>query len=206
MAETITSYSHDLNYDYLITGATSRSDHINFWLKDIGAIAVSENFSEAGTENGCVGADMNPNYHMMEDTIDLNLTSDFAYDIARAALETTASLAVPVNPIPNPKAPTLSILDLHPNRVSLTWTSVPQIQSYRVFRSSFGCQHWGVKVAETQNSNWMDVEIRDERPYQYRVEAVFDDGIRVSPTSNCVSIGPEPPPIYPTIYLPVTSR
>jgi len=206
MAETITSYSHDLKYDYLIKGATSRSDHINFWWNDIGAVAVSENFSETGTENGCVGADMNPYYHMMEDTIDLNLTPDFSYEIARAALETIASVAVPVSTKPNPTAPTLSILELQPDWVSLKWTSVPHAETYRVFRSSFGCQHWGVKVAETEVSTWMDEGIRDEWPFQYRIEAVFNDGIRVSQPSNCESIGPEPPPIYPTIYFPVISR
>jgi leucyl aminopeptidase len=206
MAETIASYPHDLKYDYLNANATSRSDHINFWLKDIGAIAVSENFSEAGTEDGCVGADMNPYYHMMEDTIDLNLTPDFAFDIARAAWETTASLAVPVTPIQNPTGPTLRILDYQPDRVSLTWTSVASVQSYRVFRSSFGCQHWGVKVAETEDSTWTDEGIKEEWPYQYRVEAVFSDGNRVSKPSNCVSIGPEPPPSYHTFYFPMISR
>ena len=206
MAETITSYTHDLKYDYLKTNATGRSDHINFWLKDIGAIAVSENFSDASSENGCLGADMNPHYHMVEDTIELNLKPDYAYDIARAALETTASLAVPIHPNSNPTAPTLSILDLKPDQVSLAWTSVPQADTYRVFRSSFGCQHWGVMVAETNFSSWTDEEIRTEWPYQYRVEAVFEDGIRVSQPSNCLSIGPEPPPIYHSFYFPMVSR
>ena len=203
MAESIASYPHNLKYDYLITNATGRSDHINFWLNDIGAIAVSENFSEYGTENGCVGADMNPYYHMMGDTIELNLKADFAYDIARAALETSAALAVPVNPIPNQTAPSLNITEVLPDQVTLAWTSVPQAETYRVFRSSFGCQHWGVKVAEVADVTWVDQGLRVDWPYQYRVEAVYGDGIRVSQPSNCVSVGPEPPPVFRTFYFPM---
>ena len=206
MAESIASYPHDLKYDYMITNTTASSDHIHFWLNDIGAIGVFENFSEFGTENGCVGEDMNPNYHTKEDTIELNLTPDFAYDIARAALETTASLAVPDSQAPSRPAPNLNILETQTDQVSLAWTSAPQAESYRVFRSSFGCQHWGEKITETADSVWTDEDVRVEWPYQYRVEAVFGDGVSVSQPSNCVSIGPEPPPIFHTYYFPTISR
>ncbi len=206
LEESIESYPHDLSYDYLTSGATDRSDHIHFWLNDIGAIALTENTSEPGTENGCVGEDMNPHYHSMEDTIALNLTPDYAYDIAHAAMETTASLAGTIAEDPTPPTPNLTISDLQPGQVSMTWTPVPQVESYRVFRSSFGCQDWGVKIVETTQPGWTDETVRPDWPYQYRVEAVLGDGVTVSPPSNCVSVGPEPPPIYPTYFLPTIAR
>ena len=206
MIENVDSYPHDLTYDYLINGATNRSDHINFWLNDIGAIAIIENASELGSENGCVGEDMNPNYHTNKDTIALNLTPNYAYDIARAAMETAASLAGPIAGYQPPPSPVLDILDIQPDKVSMAWTVAPQAESYRVFRSSFGCQDWGVKVVETNQPGWIDETIRADWPYQYRVEVVFEDGVTVSQPSNCVSVGPEPPPKYPTCYFPMIFR
>jgi len=73
-------------------------------------------------------------------------------------------------------------------------------------RSSFGCQDWGVKVAETFVNHWVDESVRADWPYQYRVEAVMGDGMTVSPPSNCVTVGPEPPPTYHTYYLPTIPR
>jgi leucyl aminopeptidase len=206
LAENIETYSHDLIYDYLISDATGRSDHINFWLNDIGAVAITENATEYGTENGCLGEDMNPYYHTREDTIALNLTPGYAYDIARAAMEATASMAGPVTgfaPLPTPE---LSIDEMQPGQVSMSWMVVPQAESYRVFRSSFGCQDWGVKVAETSDTFWVDETVRADWPYQYRIEAVLGDGITVSSASNCVAVGPEPPPRYHYYYFPTVSR
>lgn len=204
--ESIQSYPHDLTFDYLITNTTDRSDHIHFWLNDIGAIGVFENFSEYSTENGCVGEDMNPYYHTKEDTIALNLTPEFGYDIARAAMETTASLAGPIAGDPNQTAPILGIKDMKPDQIFMEWTLVPQAESYRVFRSSFGCEDWGVKVAEILETGWTDKNLRPDWPYQYRVEAVLGDGVTVSPPSNCVAVGPNPPPTYHTYYFPTILR
>jgi leucyl aminopeptidase len=206
LVESIQSYNHDLSYDYLITHATGNSDHVQFWLQDIGAIAITENASEFGTENGCIGVDMNPNYHTRDDTIQLNLTPEFAYDIARAAMETIASLAVSIALDPSPDMPNLTILETTPEWVSLNWTIVPQAQYYRVFRASFGCQDWGVKIAETTFPGWIDETVRSDWPYQYRVEAVLPDGITVSPPSNCVTVGPVALPNYHFSFFPIISR
>jgi leucyl aminopeptidase len=205
-AESITAYSHNLIYDYLVTGATSRSDHINFWLNGIGAIAITENATEYGSENGCVGEDMNPNYHTKEDTIQINLTLDYAYDIARAAMESTAALAGPISDVPKLSKPILAIKGLKPEQVSMAWTDVPLAKKYRVYRSSFGCEDWGGKLVETSEITWKDETILSEWPYQYRIEAVFVDGVTVSQPSNCVAIGPAPPPSYSYHFFPAVFR
>jgi len=204
--QSLESYPHDLEFDYLVSGATGGSDHFSFWLNGIGAITLVERFSDVVADQGCVGADMNPYYHTREDTIARNLTPDFAYDIARAALETTLSLARPLTGTVSLPAPVISVTDHQPGQVSMTWTAVPQAESYRLFRSSFGCQDWGLKVAQTSDAHWTDGSVRADWPYQYRVEAVLGDGVTVSPPSNCVSVGPEPPPIYPTYFFPLISR
>ena len=142
----------------------------------------------------------------MDDTIALNLTPDYAYDIARAAMETAASLAGTIISHTIPTAPTLVISDTLSDQVRMTWTVVPQAISYRVFRSSFGCQDWGIKIGEITDTNWIDKTVRSDWPYQYRVEAVLGDGVTVSPPSNCVAVGPEPPPPYHYRYFPMISR
>jgi hypothetical protein len=115
-------------------------------------------------------------------------------------------MAGPIAIYPKPPGPYLSTVDDLPDQVSLTWTNVPNAELYRVFRSSFGCQDWGVKIAETTQLEWIDELIRSNWPYQYHVEAVFGDGIQVSSPSNCIMIGPEPPPIYHSHYFPMITR
>jgi leucyl aminopeptidase len=206
LVQSISAYHHELIYDYLVNNATGGSDHLSFWQKDIGAIALTENFSEFSSENGCTGEDKNPNYHLKEDTIALNLTPYYAYDIARAALEAAASLAVPLADHTPVEAPVLVITETHSSQVSLAWSAIPQAASYSVFQSSFGCQDWGLKVAQTSETGWTDEHVLSNWPYQYRIEALLSDGQTVSPSSNCVTIGPEPPPAYQYRFLSMIIR
>ena len=85
----------NLNYDYLTTGASDRSDHASFWKKSVGSVVVIENFIQQNIPGGCKGIDVNPNYHRPGDKVEA-LNQGFAFDIVRAGLATTASLARPL--------------------------------------------------------------------------------------------------------------
>lgn len=96
LTDTIHTYGLNLRYDYLTDGATDRSDHAAFWEKNLGAITVVQNFFDNQLPEGCPDVDGTPYYHKPEDTLDkLNLS--YGFDIARAALLTTARLAGPLD-------------------------------------------------------------------------------------------------------------
>lgn len=88
-------YAPELHYDYLTTGATDRSDHSSFWSKQVGAVALFENFFDDNLPGGCQGQDVNPYYHRPADTID-NINADYGFAIVRTALAATADLARPL--------------------------------------------------------------------------------------------------------------
>ena len=90
--DSIEAYNLDLKYDYLTTTAIRASDHASFWSRGIGAIEVLENYRDDGIATGCIGRDPSPNYHQASDTFS-NLTLPYSFDVARAALATTFSLA-----------------------------------------------------------------------------------------------------------------
>jgi Zn-dependent M28 family amino/carboxypeptidase len=92
MVESIAAYEIPLTFDYFTTGATTASDHSSFWEKGIGAVEIGENFEFNNFADGCVGRDLNPNYHTAGDTIDkLNLPVGF--NITKAALATLFNMA-----------------------------------------------------------------------------------------------------------------
>ncbi len=94
--DTIHTYGLNLHYDYLTSGATDRSDHTAFWEENVGAVTAVQNFFDNKLPDGCADVDGTPYYHKPEDTIDkLNLS--YGFDIARAALLTTARLAGPLD-------------------------------------------------------------------------------------------------------------
>lgn len=94
-AETITAYDLDLKYDYFNNNlALNASDHSSFWLVGVGAIEIGENFLSQGTPNGCVGADENPYYHQVSDTL-ANMNPDYGFSIAQAAIISIYAMAMP---------------------------------------------------------------------------------------------------------------
>jgi leucyl aminopeptidase len=205
LVETISSYDLNLTYDFITNGATSASDHYAFWEENIGAIALIENAFDNQIPGGCDGADMNPHYHTVQDTIDLNLTPDYAYEIARAGLGTIAALAAPSEKCFS-VSPTIELSEFITQTVRISWQAVPNADRYRVYRSSFGCQEGWSLITETVALSSVDDSIRSDWPYQYQVEAVKDNGFCVSPPSNCLLIGPMPPPIFDQVYFPVVLR
>jgi leucyl aminopeptidase len=95
---TLVQYNFNLTYDYLVEGATNRSDHTPFWEDGIGAVTVIENFFDDNLASGCQGVDPNPNYHRPTDTLD-KINIDYAFAIARAAILTVAQAAAPLSPL-----------------------------------------------------------------------------------------------------------
>lgn len=94
--QTIQQQGLNLHFDYLTDQATDRSDHASFWAVNVPAISVIENFFDNNLPGGCVGVDGTLFYHRPSDTFE-TINLPFAYDIAKAALLTTAQLAKPLD-------------------------------------------------------------------------------------------------------------
>ncbi|RPJ45415.1 MAG: M28 family peptidase, partial [Chloroflexi bacterium] len=90
--DSIQAYNINLKHDYLTSTATNLSDHSSFWGKQVGAVEVLENFFQDNIASGCTGIDRNPYYHTTSDTFD-RIRLPFAFDVARAAVAATISLA-----------------------------------------------------------------------------------------------------------------
>ena len=95
LTDVISIYDLDLSYDYLTTSAGDASDHSPFWNVDVGAVLVLENFLTQDEHIGCGEIDRNPNYHTSGDLVS-EINVETAFDIARAALLTTATIAGPI--------------------------------------------------------------------------------------------------------------
>jgi hypothetical protein len=198
-ADNTSAYNLSLKYEFAGSG---HSDHVSFREVGVSAIGISENVTDNHLEDGCIGADRNPYYHKKEDTVSQNLTPTYAFDIARAGLATLATLAQPLATC-FPEAPQLSAVGEPPQAVLLQWNAIPAAITYRVYRSSYGCEGSWQLIAKTSNLGWQDSDVIEDWPYQYQVEAVGSDGICASRPSNCVLVGPPPPPLYKNQFLPL---
>jgi hypothetical protein len=90
--DSIQAYNINLTYGYLTDGATTGSDHSSFWNHNIGAVEVLENYPQYAGPVGCPGTDWSPYYHNTTDTFD-HLSLSYSFDVARAVLAATFSLA-----------------------------------------------------------------------------------------------------------------
>jgi len=95
LTDVIDLYALNLNYDYLTASAGGASDHSPFWNVDVGAVLVLENFLTQDEHIGCGEMDRNPNYHTSGDLVS-EINVETAFDIAQAALLTTATIAEPI--------------------------------------------------------------------------------------------------------------
>jgi leucyl aminopeptidase len=189
--DSLTTYGMGLARDYLTWGATDRSDHASFWQVNVGAIEIAENFFSDGLPDGCIGQDANPGYHTTDDTVASNLTPSFGFDIARAGLATIAAMALPIGACFD-DAPVLSATP-GVSAVDLGWTAVDGAASYRLYRSTQGCEGQWFEVAQTAGTSWRDDGADEATTYYYHVEAVDADGFCVSAASNCAAA-------VPTVY------
>jgi len=187
-ADSLGNYGLGLSRDFLTTSATDRSDHASFWQVNVGAIEISENFFNDGLVDGCVGADDNPGYHTVNDTIAANMMPSFGYDIGRAALATVAGMAIPEKRCFGGAAQLTATAGVA--SVGLSWTAVPGAATYRVHRSTQGCEGQWLEIAETGGTSWLDDTANETVTYRYHVEAVDPDGFCVSSMSNCESATP----------------
>lgn len=100
VVETISEYGLGLKYDYFNNNlALNASDHSSFWLFGVGAIELGENFLSQGTPDGCIGADENPFYHQVNDTLDF-INPDYGFSIAQAAILSIYAMALPFSTNP----------------------------------------------------------------------------------------------------------
>jgi hypothetical protein len=130
------------------------------------------------------------------------MTPDYGFTIAQAGLATVMELAGPLSLCLTGDIE-LSVLEESPQAVQLQWNAIPGASAYRVYRSSYGCEGSWQVLGETTTLGWQDGTVIEDWPYQYHVEALGDQGVCVSRPSNCVSVGPAPPPVYEMIYLPM---
>ena len=199
VGDLISAYNLNLQPEFVDTG---RSDQIVFHEAGISAIGMHENVTENRADDGCLGTDMNTRLHSIEDTVALNLTPDYGFAITQASLAAGMELALPLSSCFT-ETVQLDMIEELPQSVELGWNAIPKVSTYRVFRSSYGCEGSWQEIGETSDSEWQDDGLMAGWPYQYQVEAVGVDGVCVSRPSNCVSIGPAPPPVYEHIYLPM---
>lgn len=199
VAEVNTAYGLDLKHEFV---DTARSDQISFQQAGIPAIGIHENVIDNREDDSCSGTDMNVHLHSIRDTIDRNLTPDYGFAIAQAGLATVMELAEPLSPCFTEELH-LTVVEEPPQKVQLRWNAIPGASAYRVYRSSYGCEGSWQVVGETLKLEWQDQTAIEGWPYQYQVEALGDQGVCVSLPSNCIQVGPPPPPVYELIYLPI---
>jgi hypothetical protein len=182
----IGAYGLNLSYDYLGPGlGEGGSDHVSFWNAGVGAVEVLENYSNQNLPLGCVGADENPWYHTTGDTVSrMNLPVGF--NIARAGLATVMDLALPQGCCFE-AAPQVS-LAIEQGQVRVSWDSLPDAASYRIFRAEGSCYGAFTKQAEVTGTSWNDTNIENGKTYAYQVEAVTANTVCVSARSTCQEI------------------
>jgi hypothetical protein len=195
----IPSYELDLTHEFV---DSARSDQLSFQQAGIPAIGIHENILDQFENDSCSGPDMNAHLHSIRDTVDQNLTPAYGFSIARAGLAAVMELAEPLSRCFTDELQ-LSATGEPPQTVQLQWNSIPGAQAYRLYRSSDGCQGSWQMLAETTSLQWQDHAVIEDWPYQYQVEAFNDQGGCVSAPSNCVLVGPPPPPVYQLVYLPI---
>ena len=199
IGDLITAYNLDLQPEFVDAG---RSDQMPFHEAGISAIGMHENVIDNPADDSCLGTDMNSRLHSIEDTVALNLTPDYGFAIAQAGLASGMELAQPLSTCFTHTLQS-DVSEESGQAVVLGWNTIPKATATRVYRSSFGCEGTWQELGETSDSEWQDDGVMEGWPYQYQVEAVGEDGVCVSRPSNCVSVGPAPPPVYEHIFMPL---
>ncbi|MFQ5576922.1 MAG: M20/M25/M40 family metallo-hydrolase [Anaerolineae bacterium] len=88
-SNTLATYGIALNLQYIIIGATNRSDHASFWSQNYPALLAIEDFADS--------QDFNPYYHTPGDTLD-KLDMGYARKFAQATVAGLAQLAGVIPP------------------------------------------------------------------------------------------------------------
>lgn len=184
-ASSINAYGLDLSYDYITEGATRASDHRPFWDAGVGAVEVLENVNN-NPSGVCPGADINPNYHKVTDTI-ANMHPVYAFEIAKAGIATTANLAGALETCFSGNALQFTSADVEPGSISLTWDAIQGSAGFRVFRSSERCEGEIERSMDVASPFWVDHTLSHNQLYYYWVEALSPNGCFSMP-SGCATL------------------
>jgi len=100
LAAAIEAYDLDLTFDQISdASAYTYSDHNAFWMNDIPAVMVIENFS-LQADGVCGVTDRNFRYHNVSDTLTY-INQDTGFSILQASLAALAQIAGPLEPNPD---------------------------------------------------------------------------------------------------------
>ena len=204
LINTITAYNLPLHYDYIKDpGLVAASDHLSFWQAGFGAIEILENhFSlvENDAYQQCgEDADANPYYHTENDTIDNSIDIPMAFNLVKASLAAAATIAEPQGACFETQ-PVLVLQSSVPS-VVLNWQSMGRWITYRLYRSSSGCEGPWLELADDlYTTKYYDAPIPAEG-LAYRLEAIAPSGMCYSLPSNCVT----DIPIH-WMYFPLTVK
>jgi hypothetical protein len=76
--------------------------------------------------------------------------------------------------------------------VSLTWTPVPNVTSYRVLRSDLGCEVASTRLALVPGTSFLDGGLPNGMPISYSVQAMAANSACDGGLSNCTAVTPQP--------------
>jgi hypothetical protein len=186
----ISAYDLPLTFDYIkavIPAAVS--DHRSFWANHFGAIELLENhFPVQVTDeyHQCgIQADANPYYHTVNDTIANSLDVPLTFNLVKASLATAATISEPQGACFTSQ-PELALQSSVPS-VSLNWQQMGEWITYRLYRSTAGCDGpWMERADNLYTTSFLDAPL-PAPDLAYRLEAISPSGTCISLPSNCVT-------------------
>jgi leucyl aminopeptidase len=182
--EVIRVYDLELTFDLIDDhNAYPHSDHKAFWDHGIPAVMVFENgFYQA--DGVCGNADRNTAYHSTNDTL-AYINPDTGYSILKAAIATTAQLAVPLGGCfsESPQVKGFNALELN----IMVWEPLENADFYQIWASAN--QEWDL-LEETKGTTWYMPGAHSEKAQQFRVIAWSETGCQSQPV--LISPGEQP--------------
>lgn len=171
LASVIEAYDLDLTFDFIDDeSAYTYSDHYAFWLNDVPAVMVIENFAYQ-PDGVCGVMDRNYQYHQVSDTLTY-INTDTGFAILQASIAALATMADPFETcdLAVPQVELRYGLDA----IKLAWTDVGA-SAYEIRQLQDG--HW-LRVGETSILQWT-LSLMRLRDGPLRVVAVSDEGCGV---------------------------
>ncbi len=186
----IDAYDLPLSFDYIKEVVPSaNSDHRSFWADGQGAIEIFENhftsFSSDPYQQCGTVIDANPYYHTPDDTIKNSLNVGHAFEIIKASLAASATLAGPLGVCFN-ELPIVEATVIAPY-VELDWQGMGGYTTYRISRSSTGCGGPWEELADNLSASEYSDRPFPASDLAYQVEAISPSGTCISLPGNCVT-------------------
>ncbi len=197
--EAIQANGINLTYDYLTDDAVPYSDHSTFWEAGLGAVLVLENYFPHYQPQGCRGVDFNPNYHTPEDRIQF-LSLPYGFDIARAALATTTSMASPLGVCFNAAQLVVSA-GIIEGELRLNWQPLPGAASYHISQHNGACNN-PAQIYTSSIPFWISPPGAAGQPACYQVEAIASACVSLPSTGRTITTSP--PSFAPLLWPGIT--